>query len=117
MGRLRQEILDCSGKMKTLSSESSALGDMINHLRSEKEDLTRQREIIEVEVGMLRAKGGVEQIVEGEGNVEGISGVNGEVGVGEEVEGDGDGDGDGRTLLDVGGWIDAAVRGEYDAVS
>lgn len=102
---LRQQLLAHSTSLVSLQSESSALSSLVNHLKSERDGLSKQREVLGKEIEARKAI----QSVEGGGDPLSMdqNGQESPAGNGLGVE---------RALLDMRGWMDQAIKA-WDEVS
>jgi hypothetical protein len=101
---LRHVLLSHHGKLATLQAEASSLQAVIEHVQRERTELAGQRELVAKELEARKGAG-----VEATGLEAGVE--TGESGAGVVDDGgDARAGGADRTLMDITGWVDAAVK-------
>lgn len=99
---LRHVLLSHHGKLATLQAEAASLQAVIEHVQRERTELAGQRELVAKEVEARKGAGGATGVE---------AGVEMEEAVGIVDEGvDARAGGADRTLMDITGWVDAAVK-------
>lgn len=100
---LRHVLLSHHGKLATLQAEATSLQAVIEHVQRERTELAGQRELLAKEVEARKGASGVTGLEAGVETAEEAVGVVDE-------GADARAGGADRTLMDITGWVDAAVK-------